>query len=215
MYETVAAEPGDFAILQLPMGWRNSFGVQGAESTQTQYYQTYHHKRLLSGNISRNPPFKFDYFRRVPILDSLITIQTYGQVDEERREADRATAAEFVAFYDLRYVVVAPGVPGRPPYVDTRDDAVAYIEEVLPVEKIYDEDGWLLYRVGQPPLPPAMTVDFGAAEPLTAMALGEGWGEAEEIQGRSATWAVGQGAQLFLPVCRRGRLSPDRDRLAL
>ncbi|MGC9333240.1 MAG: hypothetical protein ACP5JJ_03770, partial [Anaerolineae bacterium] len=53
VYEQVAAEKGDFAILQLPMGWRNSFGVQGAESTQTQYYQTYHHKRLLSGNISR------------------------------------------------------------------------------------------------------------------------------------------------------------------
>jgi hypothetical protein len=200
VYEQVAAEPGDFAILQLPMGWRNSFGVQGAENTQTQYYQTYHHKRLLSGNISRNPPFKFDYFRQVPILQSLIAIQTYGEVDAERRAADAATAAEFVSFYDIRYVVVAPGVPGRPPYVDTREDAVAYVETVLPVEKVYDGDGWMLYRVDRLPLPESFAVDFGTLDPRTRMALGEGWAEPEEIQGVMANWAIGQDAQLFLPA---------------
>ncbi len=199
VYEQVAADPDDFSILQLPMGWRNSFGVQGAESTQTQYYQTYHHKRLLSGNISRNPPFKFDYFRQVPILDSLMTIQTYGEVDAERRAADQATAAEFTSFYDIRYVVVAPGVPGRPPYVDTRDEAVAYIKEVLPLEKVYDREGWLLYRVDQPSIPATFAVDFGSPEPRTLMALGEGWAEAEEIQGVSANWAIAQDARVFLP----------------
>jgi hypothetical protein len=200
VYGQVAADPEDFAILQLPMGWRNSFGVQGAESTQTQYFQTYHHKRLLSGNISRNPPFKFDYFRQVPILESLIAIQTYGEVDAERRAADRATADEFASFYGVRYVVVAPGVPGRPPYVDTRDEAVAYVEEVLPVEKVFEQDAWLLYEVKQHPIPDVLTVDLGSPEPLTAMALGEGWAAAEEIQGASASWAVDQGARVFLPA---------------
>ena len=200
VYEQVAAEPGDFAILQLPMGWRNSFGTQGAEDTRTQYYQAYHHKRLLSGNISRNPPDKFDYFRRVPILDSLTTIETYGQVGPERRAADQATAAEFVSLYDIRYVVVAPGIPDRPPYVDTRDAAVAYVEEVLPVEKAYEQGEWILYRVKQPPLPAIFAVDLGSSEPRTAMTLGEGWAEAEEIQGVTANWAVAQGARLFLPA---------------
>jgi ABC-type transport system involved in cytochrome c biogenesis permease component len=200
VYEQVAAEPGDFTILQLPLGWRNSFGMQGAEDTQTQYYQAYHHKRLLSGNISRNPPFKFDYFRRVPILDSLIALETYGQVGPERRTADRATAAEFVRFYDIRYVVVAPGIPDRPPYVDTRDATIAYVNDVLPVEKVYDQDGWILYRVNQPPLPATLAVDFGSSEPGTAMALGEGWAEAEEIQGATANWAEAQKARIFLPA---------------
>ena len=200
VYQQVADEPGDFAILQLPMGWRNSFGVQGAESTQTQYYQTYHNKRLLSGNISRNPPFKFDYFRQIPILDSLISIETYGKVDAERRAADRATAEEFVSFYDIRYVVAAPGMPGRPPYVDTRDEAVAYLEEVLPIERIaHPADGWLLYRVERSQLPAAFTVDLGSDEPRAAMALGEGWAGIEEIQGATANWAVAQDARLFLP----------------
>ena len=30
VYGTIAAEPGDFAIMQLPLGWRNSFGVWAA-----------------------------------------------------------------------------------------------------------------------------------------------------------------------------------------
>jgi hypothetical protein len=213
VYEQVAADPDDFAILQLPMGWRNGFGVQGAESTQTQYYQTYHNKRLLSGNISRNPPFKFDYFRQVPILDSLITIQTYGQVEPERREADRETAGEFASFYDVRYVVVAPGVPGRPPYVDTREEAIAYVEEVLPLEKVYDQDGWLLYRVDQPPIPADLTVDLGSSQPLAVMAMGEGWSMAEGIQGTSANWAVDQDARVFLPV--PGDAEPGRYRLTV
>ena len=200
VYEQVANEEGDFSILQLPMGWRNGFGVQGAESTQTQYYQSYHGKRLLSGNISRNPPFKFDYFRRVPILESLITIQTYGQVDAERRAADQATAGAFTSFYDIRYVAVAPGIPGRPPYVDTRDDAVTYLEEVLPLEKIYDQNGWLLYRVEQPAQPVVAIVDFGVQETLTAMAQGTGWSGPEQIQGASANWAIEQGAQAYLPA---------------
>jgi hypothetical protein len=204
VYEQIAGEADDAdnagAILQLPMGWRNGFGVQGAESTQTQYYQSYHQQRLLSGNISRNPPFKFDYFRQVPILDSLITLQTYGQVDAERRAADQSIAEEFVGFYDIRYVAVAPGVPGRPPYVDTRDAAVAYVEEVLPVERVYDQDGWLLYRVDQPPASPTVTLDLGSSELTATMALGEGWAGAEQIQGVSANWAVEQGARVFLPA---------------
>ncbi len=189
-----------FGRLAEQMGWRNSFGVQGTENTQTQYYQAYHHKRLLSGNISRNPPFKFDYFSQVPILDSLITLQTYGQVEAQRRATDKATADEFVRFYDIRYVVVTPGIPGRPPYVDTRDEAVAYVEEVLPVEKVYDQDGWLLYRVNRPAIPSPFEVDFGSAVPRTLMALGEGWAADEEIQGASANWAAAQQAQVFLPA---------------
>jgi hypothetical protein len=209
VYEQVAAEPGDFAILQLPLGWRNSFGVQGVESTQTQYYQSYHHKRLLSGNISRNPPFKFDYFSRQPILESLIVLQTYGEVDAERRAADRATAAEFVTFYDIRYVVVAPGVPGRPPYVDTRDAAVAYLEEVLPLTRVYDQEGWLLYRVEQPSRPEGYAVDLGSSSTEAHQALGEGWSGDEVIQGVTAQWAVAQGAQVFLPSGPRGTLTGD------
>jgi hypothetical protein len=142
---------------------------------------------------------KFDYFARQPILSSLIALQTYGEVDAERRAADRAVADDFVSFYDIRYVVVAPGVPGRPPYVDTRDEAVAYVEEVLPVTKVYDQDGWLLYRVEQAATTGGYAVDLGTSGTEARQALGQGWSGDEEIQGATAQWAVAQGAQFFLP----------------
>jgi len=200
VYERLAADPDDYAILQLPLGWRNSFGVLGAESTQTQYYQSVHKKRLLTGNISRNPPFKFDYFARVPILGSLASLELYQEVDAARRASDRATAAEMVSFYDIRYVVVAPGTEGRLPYYDTRAAAVAYVEEVLPLNKIYDQDNWLLYEVKRAALPASLTVDLGSGAPLEAMALGEGWSGAETIQSFSAHWAGAQDARLLLPA---------------
>jgi hypothetical protein len=91
-------------------------------------------------------------------------------------------------------------VPGRPPYIDTRDEALAYVEEVLPTDLVYDEEGWLLYRLEQPPVPAPFAVDFGSPEPRTLMVQGEGWAEAELVEGVSANWAVAQGARIFLPA---------------
>lgn len=201
VYDQVAADPDDFAILQLPLGWRNSFGQLGSEDTRNQFHQTYHQKRLLAGNTSRNPDFKFDYYNQVPIINSIVTLEDYGQVSAERRASDKTTADEFLWFYNIRYVIVSPGVEDRPPYVDTRDEALAYVEEVLPMTKIYDQDGWLLYRVDRDPAmtPTAVEVDFGSTAPLAQMALGEGWAADEVIQGASANWAVEQGARVMLP----------------
>ncbi len=201
VYDQVAADPGDFTILQLPLGWRNSFGQLGAEDTRNQYHQVYHQKRLLAGNTSRNPAFKFDYYDGVPIIHSIATLEDYGQVDAAQRASDRTTADEFVWFYNIRYVIVSPSVADRPPYVDTRDEALAYVEEVLPMAKIYDQDGWLLYRVNPDPTATrtSVAVDFGSPTPLRQMAIGEGWAADEQIQGVSANWAVEQEARVLLP----------------
>jgi len=40
VYAQIARAPGNFAVLTLPLGWRNSFGQQGAEDTRVQYYQS-------------------------------------------------------------------------------------------------------------------------------------------------------------------------------
>ncbi|MBN1139208.1 MAG: hypothetical protein JXM73_21700 [Anaerolineae bacterium] len=201
VYDQVAADPDDLTILQLPLGWRNSFGQLGAEDTRNQYHQVYHQKRLLAGNTSRNTPFKFDYYEQAPIVSSIIALESYGQVDADRRAADRASADEFLWYYNIRYVIVSPPVPDRPPYTDTYTATLAYVEEVLPMSKIYDQDGWRLYRVNRDPdaARAAVEVDFGSQAPLRRMALGEGWAADELIQGATANWAVEQEARVLLP----------------
>ena len=56
--------------MQLPLGWRNSFGVLGSEQTNLQYFQTAHGKPMLGGNISRAPAFKMEYFAAHPLVQS-------------------------------------------------------------------------------------------------------------------------------------------------
>jgi hypothetical protein len=45
-----------------------------------------------------------------------------------------------------------------------------------------------------------MTIDLGSPTPARLMALGQGWAEAEQIQGASAQWAMDQAAEVFLPA---------------
>jgi hypothetical protein len=203
IYHQLAREPGDFALLQFPLGWRNSFRVEGAERTQAQYYQTVHHKRLLGGNISRSPAFKFDYFQRIPFIRRLTDMELYryepGQGETEK-EADRALAAQAAYLYDLRYLVVLPPIAGRYPYADTMTATVAYAREIMPLEErpFYEKDGVTAYRIIQPPAQDGFRLDMGAAG--SEIYRGEGWSDNEEIGGATANWATARDARLFIPL---------------
>ena len=77
IYQTLADLPGDFAVLELPTGWRNGARVLGKSDKlimMQQWYQTVHGKRRLGGNTSRNPPYKFQYFTDAPLLGDLIAL---------------------------------------------------------------------------------------------------------------------------------------------
>lgn len=199
VYAQIAREPGEFAILSVPLGWRNSFTMQGAEDTRTQYYQSVHRKFLFSGNTSRNPPALFEYFARVPIFDSLARVQRYEELSPETIARDRALASQFVTFYDVRYVVINAPTPNRLPYSDTRDATRAYIEQVLPLgEKIYDRDGSVAYRVNQAPLPARQHIALGTD--AARLYLAEGWDRDEVIGGENAAWVNRQSARIVFPL---------------
>jgi len=199
VYRQIAQEPSEFAILSLPLGWRNSFTTLGAEDTRSQYYQSVHNKFLLSGNTSRNPPFLFEYFDRIPLLHSLNEIQLYHSVTPEALARDRANAPHLTAFFDLRYVVFNATVPGRLPYDDTRTAVIDYARAVLPLgEKIYDRDGVIAYRLNQAALPDQQRIVFGTDEAFIYQA--EGWERAETLGGEQANWANRREARVLLPI---------------
>lgn len=198
----VGQEEGDFTILQLPLGWRNSFGMAGAESTQAQYYQTAHGKRLLAGNISRNPPFQFDYFLRLPFFQAIVSAETYREISPELETRARAQALELASLYNIRYLVVLPPTPGRPPYSDTYTRTLELVEEILPAEPYLEGDGAKVYRVRIPPPVSRLEIDFGTEEALPH--LGEGWDRNEEVAGATAVWAVSRRAEVFLPPTEKG-----------
>ena len=199
VYAQIAREPGDFAILSLPLGWRNSFTMQGAEDTRTQSYQRVHGKYLFSGNTSRNPPALFEYFDQVPLFHSLTEVEMYRDISPETLARDRAAAPQLAAFFDIRYVVINAATPQRLPYSDTRGAVVEYVQQVLPLgEKIYDRDGVIAYRVNQAPLPAKQHIVFGTEAARVYQA--EGWARDEILGGESANWANRQSARVVFPI---------------
>jgi hypothetical protein len=200
VYEQIARDSGDFSVMQLPLGWRTSFGPLGSERTQVEMYQTVHGKPIIGGNIARSPSFKMEYFGRIPLFGALAGLELYREPDEETDAAARAQAAELMLLYDVRYLVVLPPIPGRWPYQDTYARTWEYARDVLPLEPepFYDLDGVRAYRIVQPELLFPFEVDLGTqwARPYR----GEGWHQDEVIFGETANWASDRQAEIFFPL---------------
>jgi hypothetical protein len=202
VYRQIAQEPGVFAIMQLPLGWRNSFGVLGSEQTNLQYFQTAHGKPMIGGNISRAPAYKMDYFARIPLFKALTDLELYREVSPETDAAARKQAGDLLALYDVRYLITTPPIPGRFPYQDTWQRTEEYTLDVLPLEKspAWEQDGYRAYRVIQPAVPLPFRLDLGmsGAEPY----VGGGWDYSITEQPYDATgiWATDTTADLYLPL---------------
>ncbi len=179
-YQIIAADPDDFTVLDIPFAWRNGFRITGTLTTQFmfgQFYQTVHQKRLLQGNTSRNPEFKFQYFTNAPLLNSLLALETGKTLPPERWQADRAIAAEVLHFFNIKYIVVRPDETGKS--IVTPQATIPYIEAVFPVEKIHDEATIKIYRL-QDTLKQEgefrSELLINTDTPLAPLYFGEGWG---------------------------------------
>jgi len=200
VYHTIAAEPGDLAVLEVPLAWRNGFRITGTPHPAfmyAQFYQTVHHKRILGGNTSRNPEFKFQYFTEAPVINSLIALETGHEIDEATLEKDQALASEVLSFLGVRYVVVHTlHQMGDPPV--TTDRVIPYIEATMPVEKFHHQGDIVAYRVTLPPPSNEVTVDLDSE--LARLNLAEGWGRPTDLgQGLSGyRWVQRREARLLV-----------------
>jgi hypothetical protein len=202
VYGQISADPAPVSVLQVPLGWRNSFGVFGPEQTQLQYFQAGHGKPMLGGNISRAPDFKLDYFRRIPYFQALTEVEFGRPVPPELAAAAAAQVGELAYLYDLGYVLLMPPVPDRLPYADTWQAAWEFVKSTLPLEPkpFWAQDGIEAYRVVQPAGADSFRLDLGA--PGTYPYRGEGWDAAETDApyDTSATWATAAASRLFVPL---------------
>ena len=212
IYARVAAEPGDFALLELPPGWRNGARVAGKQDVviMSQLWgQTAHGKRVLGGNTSRNPEFKFQYFSEDPTLARLIALTNAADLPAQHsalRQAlastpvsaeDRARARDWAAFLNLRYVMVHRDK--LPPETEM------VLRELLPVELVAQEGNLALYRIAEPLASPK---SFAVGTDQGRMALAEGWSPPAPGAGLAddgsapPVFAERNEARLLLPVGR-------------
>ena len=192
IYQRLAAQPGDFTVLELPTGWRNGARVMGKSDIlimMEQWYQTQHGKRRLGGNTSRNPAYKFQYFTNAPLIGDLIALMNAeAGADPAKNEIARVVESDFaeivarnralaptvLAFLDVQYVTV---------HVEQVTPALLhFIDEALPLTLVDHWQGpdWRgtpstirLYRVDEVPSPAQWSLDLAA--PASSLYLAEGW----------------------------------------
>ena len=222
IYQKLAAQPGDFTLLELPTGWRNGARVLGKSDKlimMQQFYQTVHGKRRLGGNTSRNPAYKFQYFTDAPLLGDLIALmnadddhkyivgEINAQLDRMIRQ-DRTIAPQVLQTLGVQYVTVH--VEKSPPAL------LRFVDDALPLTLVDEWHGpdWTgapstirLYRVKTDQLSGAWEVNL--PENLGRLFLGEGWSALAGNNGvRYATRAAAdllvnvptEGGQLALQV---------------
>jgi hypothetical protein len=186
VYATIAEEPGDFSVLEIPLAWRNGFRVTGTKDPMimfSQYYQTKHQKRLLGGNTSRNPEYKFQYFTEAPLFNTIIALENGYEVDREVWDRDRELAPDVLRLLGVRYVVLHKGVV--PAVLDE------YVQYVFGGELVYEGNGIIAYRVTLAPQGDTQLIDMGTDE--ARLHLGEGWSES----GAGYVWAQRKEARLL------------------
>ena len=108
-YHTIADEPGDFTLLEVPIGVRTGFAIVG-RGEYLQYYQPIHRHPIPSGYLSRLPGEITDFF----FFDPLIGALTLSHALPEQAEVD-ARLAQLIRDWKIGYVILHRDLlePGR------------------------------------------------------------------------------------------------------
>lgn len=196
VYKSIASDPGDFSVLEIPLAWRNGFRMTGTLDQAMmfeQWYQTKHGHPILGGNTSRNPELKFQYFTEASIINSIIAAETGHALDPETLARDKTIAPDVLRFFGIRYVVWHS--PRDPQNRFALDAAKAYVENILPVTKfseVSDESGdTVAYRVSE--TRGATSATIRPNDSLARLNFGEGWG----ALGGDVVWATRREAKVF------------------
>ncbi|MBI4786380.1 MAG: hypothetical protein HY782_04970 [Chloroflexi bacterium] len=185
--QAIRDTPGDFAVLDLPLGWRGSISLQGRMDDKAQFYQTFHQKRILGGITSRTPQWKFQYFLEAPVINSLIALETEREVDDTRRAQDRAVALDVLRFFNIRYVAANRALASP--------QLLEYAQDVLPLTEIFRDETRLVYRVAQP-FEPMRKIELNGE--TARLYFDDGWGRGQN----GYRWARRGDAEMWLPLAK-------------
>ncbi|MEP7310456.1 MAG: hypothetical protein ABJA98_33550, partial [Acidobacteriota bacterium] len=109
VYRTIASDPRDVRVLELPFGFRSGEWSQGDFSAASQFYQTVHQKQLIGGYLSRISRQELERQRQSITVRRLIRLSEGEHVPREKLEEMKRRAPGFVERTHLGYVVIDTG----------------------------------------------------------------------------------------------------------
>jgi hypothetical protein len=167
LFDRVAAEPGDFTVVEVP-------GIDQAPG-RIMYDQTVHGKRIFIGTAARVPVEKTSYYFGLPLVRPLVDLRKGRlELDGDLLAREQEAAPRVARFLALRYVVVEHAFADR--------GVVAFLEHVLPVTRAGDDGERLLLRVTPEALPP-LPWRMAAGAPESRMYFESGWTPPTDVDG--------------------------------
>lgn len=107
VYYEIAKDEGDFAVMNLPLGWNNNDEALGQTVLgNLQYYQVVHQHPILRGTVARLPNENFDFYRKTPGMDFLI----YPASCNYSMTGELAEVRQALADFKVKYIVVFPNL---------------------------------------------------------------------------------------------------------
>lgn len=109
VYRHVAAASDDTRLLELPFGVRDGTSSVGDFTARSQFFQTYHHKMLIGGYLSRVSRRRISEIRQYEMLDALIALSEGRPLDPERERRLVEAGPAFAERWKVGFVVIDGG----------------------------------------------------------------------------------------------------------
>ena len=138
IYDRVAADPHDVAVLHLPFGVRDGVSSFGNYTARTQFFQTRHGKPLVGGVLSRVSERRVKAIRSYVMLDALIRLSEGKPLESGTDEILAADAPQFLQRANVGYVVIDQ-TRASPALID-------FAMRTLNLEELESDGPFVLYR---------------------------------------------------------------------
>lgn len=140
VYRRLAEVPGDFAVLDVPLGVRDGRGALGWPDNHPIFAQTVHGHPIVAAAVSRLPLEAWQQVLAAPVIGTLLAPD---RATPETRRRDRAEGAGYFSRWAIDAVVVHPTPLGTA--------LQAIVEDALPIRRRERfEDGTELLWLREP-----------------------------------------------------------------
>jgi hypothetical protein len=192
VYDTIAAQPGDFTVLEIPtFNWR--------AAAANEVFQVIHHERILRAYTNRIAPDLADYFslRQTPVVVRSLRIlegAEDGPLTEDEIAVDRDAAPAVIRFFKIRYAVLHRQWLDA----DTAARIDQYLREVLGA-RILSQEGTVTAYEFVLPTQSVSNYALALGSDRALMYLGRGWQSEPlaQIAGESGRFVTASASELY------------------
>jgi len=150
--EMIRDDPGEFAVVDAPLGRRNGWTYAGDPTggPLANYYQTIYEKASVGGYLSRVKDEEFDWFFHQPGLHFLACVVGCG-VQPAGDDQNMALVRQVFAANEIKYVIVHKVQPdgGGLFYIGEGEITAMsnYARDVIGMDQVYDDATLTIFRI--------------------------------------------------------------------